>query len=107
MTIRALLIDDDPDTRALLALALSSDGRFTVEAMSRFDAASELHRDAAGYDALLVHLLESEGEGAALITAIRQWAPALPIVTLGAAGTIAKPVDPLALPTQLAEMLEA
>ena len=106
MTIRALLVDDDPDTRALLALALNSDERFTVDDMSRFDAAAVLHRDAGAYDALLVHLAASEGDGAALVAAIRQWAPTLPIVTLGAAGTIAKPVDPLALPAQLVKILE-
>jgi DNA-binding response OmpR family regulator len=105
MTIRALLVDDDPDTRALLALALSGDERFSVEAMSRFDAAAALHRDGEAHDALLVHLVQSEGDGAALVAAIRQWAPVLPIVTLGAAGTIAKPVDPLALPDQVASIL--
>lgn len=107
MTIRALLVDDDPDTRALLALALNSDDRFIVEAMSRFDAAAALHRDAKAHDALLVHLAQDESDGAALVSAIRQWAPTLPIVTLGAAGTIAKPIDPLKLPGQVAEVLAA
>jgi CheY-like chemotaxis protein len=121
MTIRALLADDDGDTRAVVALALEADPRFTVRAVSRLDAVEALHRDADGFDALVLDLKQADMSAAALIATMRQWATRpIPVVLLsaragererrsyrsaGAKGVIAKPLDPVALPEQVAALL--
>ena len=50
MTIHTLLVDDDPDTRAIVALALDLHPRFAVTAVSRLDAADMLRRGIEQFD---------------------------------------------------------
>lgn len=73
MTIRALLIDDDPDTRAIVALALDLHPRFTVSAVSRLDAAGLLRRGTEQFDVILLDMRLSDMSVGALIATVRQW----------------------------------
>lgn len=122
MTIHALLVDDDPDTRAIVALALDLHPRFAVTAMSRPDAADMLRRGFERFDVILLDMKLSDMSAAALVATIRQWSrDPVPILLLsakasdvdrrsyrsaGAHGVIAKPFDPIALPDRVADMLE-
>ena len=123
MTIRALLIDDDPDTRAIVALALDLHPRFTVSAVSRLDAASLLRRGTEQFDVILLDMKLSDMSVGALIATVRQWSASavVPVLILspqasendprncrstGAQGVIGKPFDPIALPDRVVDLLE-
>ncbi|MDB5679746.1 response regulator [Sphingomonas bacterium] len=122
MTIHALLVDDDPDTRAIVALALGLHRRFAVTAVSRLDAADMLRRGFEQFDVILLDMKMSDMSAGALVATIRQWSrEPVPILLLsakagdadrrsyrsaGAHGVIAKPFDPVALPDRIADMLE-
>lgn len=123
MTIYTLLIDDDPDTRAIAALALDLHARFRVYAASRNDAANTLRRGVERFDAILLDVKPSDMSATALVATIRQWssAAAMPVLILspragdieqrnyrsaGAQGVIAKPFDPVALPERVIDLLE-
>ena len=123
MTIRALLIDDDPDTRAIVALALALHPRFTVTAVSRLDAAEALRRASEQFDVMLLDMRLSDMSAEALIATVRQWSASavVPVLILSpgagdgdgrryrsarAQGMIVKPFDPVALPDQIIELLE-
>jgi CheY-like chemotaxis protein len=122
MTIHALLIDDDPDTRAIVALAIDLHPRFAVTAVSRLDAADTLRRGFERFDVILLDMKMSDTNAGALVATIRQWSrEPVPILLLsasagdadrrlyrsaGAHGVIAKPYDPVALPDRVVDMLE-
>ncbi|MEO5493024.1 MAG: response regulator [Sphingomonas sp.] len=122
MTIHALLVDDDPDTRAIVALSLDLHPQFTVSAVSRLDAADTLRRGIARFDVILLDMKLSDMSAGALVATMRQWSAttAIPILILsprasdiersyrsaGAQGVIGKPFDPVALPDRVIEMLE-
>lgn len=123
MTIHALLIDDDPDTRAIVALALGLHRRFAATAASRLDAADRLRRGFERFDVILLDMKPSDVSAGALVATIRQWSrEPIPILLLsakagdadrlghrsaGAHGVIAKPYDPVALADRVVDMLEA
>lgn len=123
MTLRALLVDDDPDTRAIVALSLDLHARFAVTAVSRLDAADVLRRGEQRFDVILLDMKASDISAGALVATMRQWpsSAAIPLVILspkasdgdrrnhrsaGAQGVIAKPFDPVALPDRVIELLE-
>lgn len=122
MTIQALLVDDDPDTRAIVALSLDLHPQFTVSAVSRLDAADTLRRGIARFDVILLDMKLSDMSAGALVATIRQWSAttAIPVLILsprasniersfrsaGAQGVIAKPFDPVALPDRVLKLLE-
>ncbi|THD34804.1 MAG: response regulator [Sphingomonas sp.] len=122
MTIHALLVDDDPDTRAIVALALDLHPRFAVTAVSRLDAADVLRRGIEKFEVILLDMKLSDMSAAALVATMRQWSPEpVPIVLLaaragdadrrsyrsaGAQAVIAKPFDPVALPDRVVDLLE-
>jgi DNA-binding response OmpR family regulator len=123
VTIRALLIDDDPDTRAIVALALDLHPRFTVSAVSRLDAAALLRRGNDWFDVILLDMKLSDMSVGALIATVRQWSASavVPVLILspqasdndrrnyrsaGAQGVIGKPFDPIALPDRVVDLLE-
>lgn len=122
MTIRTLLVDDNPDTRAIVALSLDLHPHFAVRAVSRFDAAETLRRGAERFDAILLDVKPGDGSVGGLIATIRQWpsAAGVPLAILspganidehaarsaGAQGVIAKPFDPVALPDRVIDLLE-
>ncbi|QDZ06366.1 response regulator [Sphingomonas panacisoli] len=122
MTVRTLLIDDDPDTRAIVALALDLHPDFAVAAVSRLDAADTLRRGVDAFDLILLDMKTSDMSAGALVGTVRQWSSsaAIPVLILspkhsdaersyrsaGAQGVIAKPFDPVALPDRVLDMLE-
>lgn len=118
MTIHALLVDDDPDTRAITALSLDLHPDFAVTAVSRVDAAEKLRRGTETFDVILLDIKLTGVSPGALIASMRQWpaSATVPILILspkatevrsvGAQGLIAKPFDPVALPDRVIEMLE-
>jgi|GEM_PF-1644251 len=117
MTIRTLLVCDDPDTRALVALSLDLHPAFAVTAGSRADAADTLRRRVEPFDVILLDTKHVDLGPAALVAAIRQWpsSATVPILILSskatevrsvdAQGLICKPFDPVALPHRVIEML--
>ncbi len=121
MTIHALLVDDDPDTRAIVALSLDLHPQFTVSAVSRLDAADTLRRGIEAFDVILLDMKLADMSAGALVATMRQWSAsaAIPVFILsprasdversyraaGAQGVIAKPFDPVALPDRLIELL--
>jgi len=121
VTIHALLVDDDADTRAAVALALGLDPRFAAEAVSRFEAVEALRQAGDSIDVLLLDMKPADMSANALVATMRQWsARPIPILLLtanandprvwrsaGAQGAIAKPLDPMTLPDRIAEMLAA
>lgn len=122
MTLHALLIDDDPDTRAIVALALDLHPRFAATAVARLDAADMLRRGGERFDVIVLDVKTNDISAGALVATMRQWArEPIPILLLspkagdadrrtyrsaGAQGVIAKPFDPVALPDRVADMLE-
>lgn len=122
MTLHALLVDDDPDTRALVALALNLHPRFAVTAVSRLDAADMLRRGVERFDVIMLDMKTNDMSAGALVATMRQWSSEpIPILLLsakagdadrrnyrsaGAQGVIAKPFDPVALPDRVVELLE-
>ena len=118
MTVRALLVDDNPDTRAIVALALDLHPDFVVTAASRVDAAERLRRGHETFDVILLDAKLIDLSPGALVTTMRQWpaSATVPILILspkateirsvGAQGLIAKPFDPIALPDRVLAILE-
>jgi CheY-like chemotaxis protein len=122
MTLNALLVDDDPDTRAIVALALDLHPRFAATAASRLDAADLLRRGIERFDVIVLDMKTNDMSAAALVATMRQWSrEPIPILLLsakaddadrracrsaGAQGVIAKPFDPIALPDRVVELLE-
>lgn len=123
MTIRALLVDDDPDTRAIVALALDLHPQFTVTAVSRLNAADTLRRGTEAFDVILLDMKLADMSAGALVATMRQWSAsaAIPVLILspkasdidrrnyrsaGAQGVIGKPFDPVGLPDRVLELLE-
>lgn len=120
--IHALFVDDDPDLRAITAVALRLDSDFAVETTSSASSALALLRaDGARFDLILLGTTTPDMDRA-LVEAIR-WLPAChstPLIFLadsisaddrlryramGAAGVIAVPFDPVTLRTQIAGLL--
>jgi DNA-binding response OmpR family regulator len=122
MTINTLLIDDDPDTRAIVALALDLHPDFTVSAVSRFEAAGILRDGRRRFDVILLDMKSADASAHDLVATTRQWSASttVPMVILaprardiahtylaaGAQGMIAKPFDPVALPDRVIELIE-
>jgi two-component system OmpR family response regulator len=123
MTLNALLVDDDPDTRAIVTLALDLHPRFAATAVSRLDAADMLRRGIERFDVIVLDMKISDMSAGALVATMRQWSrEPIPILLLsakagdadrrayrsaGAQGVIAKPFDPVALPDRIVDLLEA
>ncbi|MBN8815492.1 MAG: response regulator [Sphingomonas sp.] len=122
MTIRTLLVDDDPDTRAIVALALDLHPQFAVSAVSRLGAADTLRHGTEAFDVILLDMKFADMSAGALVATVRQWSSsaAIPVLILsprdgdsdrrayrsvGAQGSIAKPFDPVALPDRVIESL--
>lgn len=118
MTVRALLVADDPDTRAIVALSLDLHPDFIVTAGSRVDAAEQLRRGTEPFDVILLDTHLTDISPGVLVATMRQWpaSASVPIVMLspmatevrsvGIQGLIAKPFDPITLPGRVMAMLE-
>ena len=118
---RVLVVDDDPDIREVARMSLELVGGYEVEtATSGLDALEVIR----GYqpDALLLDVMMPGLDGPGLVARLRDdtATEALPVVLLTAktplhttpdwdrlniAGVIAKPFDPMTLPTQFAALI--
>ena len=116
---RLLLVDDDEDIRAIARISLERVGGWTVvpaaSASEAVAAASE-----AAPDVVLLDVMMPDADGPATLAQLRPLIGDVPVVfltaktqaadlerlmELGAAGVIAKPFDPMALPDELAALL--
>jgi CheY-like chemotaxis protein len=123
MTRRLLLIDDAPDIRTIIGLSLERVGSWTVTAADGGQAAVRIVSREGPFDAVLLDVMMPGIDG---LTTFRQLrAGGLPasvpiifltaktqagdrerLLSIGAAGVIDKPFDPLALPAELERLLE-
>jgi CheY-like chemotaxis protein len=111
---RLLLVDDEPDIRAIAKLALERVGGWEVTAVGSATEA-EAAVQAAVPDVVLLDVMMPEADGPATYARLRpllgEAVPVIfltardehgPLLGLGAAGVIAKPFDPLSLPGEVA-----
>jgi two-component system OmpR family response regulator len=116
---RLLLVDDDEDIRAIARISLERVGGWEVVTAGSAGEAEAAARDAAP-DAVLLDVMMPEVDGPATLERLRPLIGAVPVVfltaktqsanlehltSLGAAGVIAKPFDPMRLPDELAALL--
>ena len=119
---RILVVDDENDIRDIAKLALESVGGWDVHAVAsgrEAVAAAQAER----FDAILLDVMMPELDGPSTFAALREEAGVedVPVIFLtakvqpadqqmlratGAAGIIAKPFDPMQLPSQIAAVLE-
>lgn len=115
---RLLLVDDDEDVRAVARLSLERVGGWTVvPAGSGAEAVATAAEGA--FDAVLLDVMMPDVDGPATLALLRPLlGPDVPVVfltaksgeagglrALGAAGVLAKPFDPMALPRELDALL--
>ena len=118
--MKLLLVDDEPDIRAIAKMALERIGGHTVTAAGSAAEALEAAR-AATPDAVLLDVMMPDVDGPAtlerlrpvlgqdvpviFLTAKAQSADVERLKALGAVGVIAKPFDPLSLPGELGAII--
>jgi two-component system, OmpR family, response regulator len=97
-----LIVDDEPVIRRVAELALTGEGHTVVEAGDTASAVRTICETSRPFDLILLDRTLPDGEGTALIPAIRREAPAARILvvsglgqldaaSLGADGFLAKP----------------
>jgi CheY-like chemotaxis protein len=123
MNPRVLLVDDAQDIRLIAQMSLERIGGWTVVPAASGEQALQAAAEEGPFDVVLLDVmmpgmdgpttlqqLRAHGLSAdvkiAFLTAKAQTADLQRLRALGAAAVIAKPFDPLALPQQLAELLE-
>ena len=82
--MRVLVIDDEPQIRKLLTIALGSKGWTTFEATSGFEGVQQLM--AVRADVVLLDLNLPDMDGAAVLTEIRKWSTT-PVIVLSVRGS--------------------
>jgi CheY-like chemotaxis protein len=124
MSPRVLLVDDAQDVRLIAQMSLERVGGWTVVPVASGEQAVQVAADEGPFDVVLLDVMMPGMDGPStlrqlrahglpvevrivFLTAKAQTADLQRLRALGAAGVIAKPFDPLALPHQLAELLEA
>lgn len=113
-TGRLLLVDDEPDIRAIAKLALERVGGWTVTAAASADEAIAAVRERAP-DVVLLDVMMPDTDGPATLERLRPLlgddvpvifltakGESASLLALGAAGVIAKPFDPISLPREVA-----
>lgn len=120
---RLLLVDDDDDIRTIATISLERVGGWTVVAV----ASGRLAVEAAGadpFDAVLLDVMMPDMDGPATLEQLRSGplGPDVPVVfltaklqpadraylsSLGAAGVLPKPFDPMGLPRDLDRLIGA
>ena len=119
---RILVVDDEDDIREVATLSLQSVGGWDVrQARSGADALAAAREER--FDAILLDVMMPELDGPSTLAALRDSGviDGVPVIFLtakvqpadrrmleatGAAGIIAKPFDPMQLPSQIAAVLE-
>ncbi|MEH3103751.1 MAG: response regulator [Sphingomonas phyllosphaerae] len=117
--LHLLFVDDDPDIRTIVTLALGLDPTIAVVAIDNADAALTALADAR-FDAALLDVSMPGMDGPALLGALREIVPGLPVIFMtahsrahelvalyaaGAQGVIVKPFEPLTLATEVRALL--
>jgi CheY-like chemotaxis protein len=111
---RLLLVDDEPDIRAIAKMSLERVGGWEVTAAASAAEALDAVQRAAP-DVVLLDVMMPDVDGPAVYAQLRPLlGEAVPIIfltakdeherllALGAAGVIAKPFDPISLPREVA-----
>ncbi len=116
---RLLLVDDDDDIRTIARMSLERIGGWEVVAAASADEAEAAAREAAP-DAVLLDVMMPDVDGPATLERLRPLIGAAPVVfltaktqpadlerltSLGAAGVLAKPFDPMSLAAELAAIV--
>jgi PAS domain S-box-containing protein len=117
---RVLVIDDDPAVRGYLRRVLGGAGFFVLEAEDGRIGMSKIEREPV--DLVITDLVMPEQEGLETLQRLRVIRPELPVIVIsgafggaflkaarrfGAAGTLAKPIDPEALLRAVREVMAA
>jgi len=123
MSGRMLLVDDDETIREIATLSLERVGGWNVEVAASGEAALAAADERERFDAVLLDVMMPGLDGPATLTLLRERElidDAVPVVFLtakvpagererllasGASGVIAKPFDPMSLPSELEEIL--
>ena len=115
---RLLLVDDDDDIRALARMSLTRVGGWEVVPAGSA-AEAETAAAAARPDVVLLDVMMPDVDGPATLERLRPLIGAAPVIfltaktqsadlerlkSLGAAGVIAKPFDPMGLPGEVAAL---
>lgn len=122
MSRRLLLVDDAPEIRLIAGMSLERVGGWTVVSVADGETALDMTRSDGGFDAVLLDVMMPGMDGPTTLAHLR--AGGLPaevpvifltaktqaserrrLLSLGAAGVIAKPFDPLTLPSELEQLL--
>jgi CheY-like chemotaxis protein len=121
---RLLLVDDDADIREVARLSLERIGGWAVVDADSADAAERRAAADGPFAAVLLDVMMPGADGPATLRRLRDGVldPEVPVIfltakvqrgdrerleALGAAGVIAKPFDPVALPAEVAAILGA
>jgi CheY-like chemotaxis protein len=121
---RLLLVDDEDAIRAVARMSLERLGGWAVVPVVSGQAALEAAVDDGPFDAVLLDVMMPGLDGPATLQRLREGPlrAEVPVVfltaktgeaerarlcSLGAAGVIAKPFDPMSLPAELEQILDA
>src|ERR1700722_6560739 len=123
MSPRLLLVDDAEDIRMISCISLERVGDWTVVPVSSGEAALKALEHEAPFDAVLLDVMMPGMDGPStlqqlrahglpagvpviFLTAKAQSAERQRLMSLGAAGVIAKPFDVVQVPDELTQLLE-
>jgi len=123
MSRRLLLVDDEDAIRTIAAISLERVGGWTVISAPSGHAALQAAQDDGPFDAVLMDVMMPDLDGPTTLQRMRDGVlgDQVPVIfltaklgaaererllTLGAAGVIAKPFDPMTLPEELQQVLD-
>jgi two-component system OmpR family response regulator len=123
MSPRLLLVDDAEDIRMIACISLGRVGDWTVVPVASGKAALKALEHEGPFDAVLLDVMMPGMDGPSTLQQLRAHGlhTAVPVIfltakaqsserqrliSLGAAGVIAKPFDPLKLPDELTRLIE-
>ncbi len=124
MSPRVLLVDDAEDIRTIACISLERVGNWTVIPVASGQAALQAAESEGLFDAVLLDVMMPGMDGPStlqelrarglsetvpivFLTAKAQASERQRLISLGAAGVIAKPFDPLKLSDQITQLLQS
>jgi CheY-like chemotaxis protein len=124
MSQRLLLVDDEDAIRTIASISLERVGEWTVISASSGHAALQAAQEDGPFDAVLMDVMMPDLDGPTTLQRMRDGVLGnqIPIIFLtaklgaaererllshGAAGVIAKPFDPMTLPEEVRQILDA